>query len=167
MKPADMDEGTIKTPIPKCRLYWCLSLGWRNNFVGSESGQKQSVELWIPWAPAQFDRGLWAAAQERRCLCVHKRGNESPLSKYRGLGVYSMKKTGGRMKMFIIRANAASWLSSCLAPSQSLLKSFLMSEITLWPWILQNMVYNTTQTPPPPHPHSHTLSVYTFTLGRG
>ncbi len=22
-----MDEGTIKTPIPKCRLYWCF-LGW-------------------------------------------------------------------------------------------------------------------------------------------
>jgi hypothetical protein len=23
-----MDEGTIKTPIPKCRLYWCFCLGW-------------------------------------------------------------------------------------------------------------------------------------------
>jgi hypothetical protein len=40
-----MDEGTIKTPIPKCRLYWCSCLGWCNNFVGSESGQKQSVQL--------------------------------------------------------------------------------------------------------------------------
>jgi hypothetical protein len=31
-----MDEGTIKTPIPKCRLYWCFCLGWCSNFVGSE-----------------------------------------------------------------------------------------------------------------------------------
>jgi hypothetical protein len=40
-----MDEETIKTPIPKCRLYWCFCLGWCSNFVGSESGQKQSVKL--------------------------------------------------------------------------------------------------------------------------
>jgi hypothetical protein len=40
-----MDEGTIKTPIHKCCLYWCFSLGWCSNFVGSESGQKQSVKL--------------------------------------------------------------------------------------------------------------------------
>ncbi len=40
-----MDEGTIRTPIPKCRLYWCFCLGWCSNFVGSESGQKQSAEL--------------------------------------------------------------------------------------------------------------------------
>jgi hypothetical protein len=40
-----MDEGTKKTPIPKCRLYWCFCLGWCSNFVGSESGQKQSVKL--------------------------------------------------------------------------------------------------------------------------
>ncbi len=39
-----MDEGTIKTPIPKCRLYWCFCFGWCSNFVGSESGQKQSVK---------------------------------------------------------------------------------------------------------------------------
>ncbi len=38
-----MDEGTVKTPIPSCRLYWCFCLGWCSNFVGSESGQKQSV----------------------------------------------------------------------------------------------------------------------------
>jgi hypothetical protein len=37
-----MDEGTIKSPIPKCRLYWSFLFG---NFVGSESGQKQSVKL--------------------------------------------------------------------------------------------------------------------------
>ena len=40
-----MDEGTIKTPIPKCRLYWCFCFGWCNNFVGSKSGQEQSVKL--------------------------------------------------------------------------------------------------------------------------
>jgi hypothetical protein len=40
-----MDTGTIKTPIPKCRLYWCFCLGWCGNFVGSKSGQKQSVKL--------------------------------------------------------------------------------------------------------------------------
>ncbi len=41
-----MDEGIIKTPIPKCRLYWCFCLEWCSNFVGSQkSGQKQSVRL--------------------------------------------------------------------------------------------------------------------------
>jgi hypothetical protein len=40
-----MDEGNIKTPIPKCRLYRCFCLGWWSNFVGSEPGQKQSVKL--------------------------------------------------------------------------------------------------------------------------
>ncbi len=39
------DEGSMKTPIPKCRLYWCFCLGWCRNFVGSESGPKQSVKL--------------------------------------------------------------------------------------------------------------------------
>jgi hypothetical protein len=29
----------------KCRLYWCFCSGWCSNFVGSESGQKQSVKL--------------------------------------------------------------------------------------------------------------------------
>jgi hypothetical protein len=40
-----MDEATIKTTIPKCRLYQCFCLGWCSNFVGSKSGQKQSVKL--------------------------------------------------------------------------------------------------------------------------
>jgi hypothetical protein len=40
-----MDEGTKETSIPKCCLYWCFCLGWCSNFVGSESGQKQSVKL--------------------------------------------------------------------------------------------------------------------------
>ncbi len=35
----------LKTPIPKCRLYWLFSLGWWSNFVGSDSGQKLSVKL--------------------------------------------------------------------------------------------------------------------------
>ncbi len=39
------DEGTLKTPIPSCRLHWSFCLGWWSNFVGSESGQKQSVNL--------------------------------------------------------------------------------------------------------------------------
>ena len=40
-----MDDGTIKTSIPKSRLYWCFCLGWCSNFIGSESGQKKSVKL--------------------------------------------------------------------------------------------------------------------------
>jgi hypothetical protein len=42
-----MDEGTLKTPIPKCRLYWSFFFGvvYSSNFVGSESGRKQSVKL--------------------------------------------------------------------------------------------------------------------------
>jgi hypothetical protein len=40
-----MVEGTNKTPIPKYGLYWCFCLGWCSNFVGSESGHKQSVKL--------------------------------------------------------------------------------------------------------------------------
>ncbi len=44
-----MDDGTLKTSISKCRLYWSFCLGWWSNFVGSESGQKQSVKL-----PAEY-----------------------------------------------------------------------------------------------------------------
>jgi hypothetical protein len=36
-----MDEGTLKTPILTGRF--CL--GWCSNFVGFESGQKQSVQF--------------------------------------------------------------------------------------------------------------------------
>jgi hypothetical protein len=43
--PTVMGEGTLKKPIPKCRLYWCFCLGWWSNFVDSESGQKQNVKL--------------------------------------------------------------------------------------------------------------------------
>jgi hypothetical protein len=41
-----MEEETLKTPTPKCRLYWSFLLGVvKQFFVGSESGQKQSVKL--------------------------------------------------------------------------------------------------------------------------
>jgi hypothetical protein len=39
-----MDEGTLKTPIPKCRLSWSFLFGWCSNFVGPETGQKLSVK---------------------------------------------------------------------------------------------------------------------------
>jgi hypothetical protein len=48
-------------------------------------------------------------SREKVLMCtVHRRGNSSPLSKYRGFSVYSMNITGGRRKMFKTRANAAS-----------------------------------------------------------
>ncbi len=40
-----MDEGTLKTPIPNVVYTGHLCLGWCSSFVGSESGQKQSVKL--------------------------------------------------------------------------------------------------------------------------
>jgi hypothetical protein len=40
-----MDEGTLKTPIPKCRLYLSLLFRVVKQFVCSESGQTQSVKL--------------------------------------------------------------------------------------------------------------------------
>ncbi len=40
-----MDEGTLKTPIPKCSFYWSFCFGWGSNFVSSESGEKQCVKL--------------------------------------------------------------------------------------------------------------------------
>ncbi len=50
-----MDEGTKKAPIPKCRLYWCFCLDWRSNFVGSQSGQKQSVKRLQNWSTTQLN----------------------------------------------------------------------------------------------------------------
>jgi hypothetical protein len=38
-------------------------------------------------SPCSIWQGLWAAAQERRCFCVYKRGNSSPLSKYCTWGI--------------------------------------------------------------------------------
>ncbi len=72
-------------------------------------------------------------------LCTQKRELESPLySKYRGFSVYSMNKTGGRRKM-CKWANAASWLGSCWAPSQSLLKPFFrvkwLYDYGFWVWM--------------------------------
>jgi hypothetical protein len=43
--PYTMDEGTLKTPIPKFVFTGLFCLGWGNNFLGSESGQNQSVKL--------------------------------------------------------------------------------------------------------------------------
>ncbi len=71
-------------------------------------------------------------------LSVQKKGDWSPVSKCGGFGVYSMNKTGGRItrrKMFMTRANAASWLSSCSEPSQPLIKPLLWGEFALWLWV--------------------------------
>ncbi len=83
------DEGTMKTPIHKCRLYWCFCLGWCSNFVDSESGQKQSVLLQNmiynttqqppPPPPAThcLGRGGGGGGQrEGRGATVHKRGQK-------------------------------------------------------------------------------------------
>jgi hypothetical protein len=41
-----LDEGSLKTPIPKCRLYWSFLCGVvGSNFVSSESGQRQSAKF--------------------------------------------------------------------------------------------------------------------------
>ena len=77
-----MDEGTSKTPIPKCRLYWCFCLGWCSNFVGSESGQKQSVKL--------LQNMVWSILKKRRHLgfdvfifdsSMNRRNSQSPPQK--------------------------------------------------------------------------------------
>jgi hypothetical protein len=55
-----MDEGTLKTPSPKCHLYWSvLCLGWGSDFVGSESGQRQSVQL--------LQNTVWSTTQLNTC----------------------------------------------------------------------------------------------------
>ncbi len=50
-------------------------------------------------------------SREKVLQCTQK----SPFSKYRGLSVYSMNKTGGRRKMVTTRENEARWYSSCSA----------------------------------------------------
>ncbi len=45
---------------------------------------------------------------------------------------YSMNNTVCRRKMFITMVNVASWLSSCSAPTQPLLKPLLWGEIALY-----------------------------------
>ncbi len=49
------DEGIIKTPIPKCRLYWCFCLGWCSNFVGRGEGVGEVREK---VAGQRFTRGV-------------------------------------------------------------------------------------------------------------
>ncbi len=69
-------------------------------------------------------RRVWAPAQERRYWCEHKRGNYMQ-------GVWRLldeQKARGRREMVITGANAASWISSCSAPSQAP----SLWKITLW-----------------------------------
>jgi hypothetical protein len=40
-----------------------------------------------------------------RYYCVQKREDKSPISKIRGIGVYSMNKPGGSREVFITTAN--------------------------------------------------------------
>jgi hypothetical protein len=46
-------------------------------------------------------------SQKRELVSTRVPESESTLFKYRGFGVYSMKKTGGRRKLFTTRAIAA------------------------------------------------------------
>jgi hypothetical protein len=57
----------------------------------------------------------------REGTIVHRKKDESPLSKYTGSGVFSMNKTQSRRKIFIIGENAA----------QHLFKLLLWGEIPL------------------------------------
>jgi hypothetical protein len=109
-------EGGGSTSSPfHCIYYHKHSCGVRSR---SRSYKKKMI------SPCSIWQGQWAAAQEKRCLNVHKRGNYCRVP--RGFSVYSMNNTGARRrKMFITKANSASWLSSCWAPSQSLLKPLL------------------------------------------
>ncbi len=89
-------------------------------------------------SPCLIWQGLWAAAQERRFFLrvrYTKEGTRVHFLNTGGLVVYSMKKNRGRRKIFITRANATSWLSTCWAPSQSLLTPLLWGEIALWLWV--------------------------------
>ncbi len=87
-----MDEGSIKTTIPKCSLYWRFCLGWCTKFVGSESGQKHSCRIWsttqlnnppptathelsVYTVPLRWEGGRGGGGQrEDRGATVHKRG---------------------------------------------------------------------------------------------
>jgi hypothetical protein len=53
--------------------------------------------------------GMSRCSREKGLMRTQKRELESPLYKYyRGFSVFSMNKTGGRRKIIITRANAAS-----------------------------------------------------------
>jgi hypothetical protein len=65
-----------KELYPKCRLYWCFCLEWCSNFVGSESGEKQSVKLLqnILWEWGRVGGGQ----SEGRGATFHKGGSKIP-----------------------------------------------------------------------------------------
>ncbi len=69
-----MDQITIKTPNPKCHLYWCLI-----EFIDWRYCQSQSVMLvfsTILWtsAPLTFSRVVWRAYQGAAAISVESLG---------------------------------------------------------------------------------------------
>ncbi len=66
-----MDEGTLKTPIPKCRLTGHSCLGWCSNLVGSESGQRLRNRLYV-----YFGKRGGGGQREVRGATLHKRGRK-------------------------------------------------------------------------------------------
>ena len=70
----------------------CVS-AW-NSFETANPRTRIYKKKW-QWANAQFDWGLWAAAQERRCLCVYtKEGTRVPSLNTRGLACTRWTKQG-------------------------------------------------------------------------
>jgi hypothetical protein len=59
-------------------------------------------------SPAQFDSGCEPLLKREGTFVDRREGTRSPSLNTGGVGVYSMNKTGGRRKVFITRANAAS-----------------------------------------------------------
>ncbi len=54
-------------------------------------------------------KGLTSPCSKVRYYCVYKKEETgAPVSKYIEFGIYSMNKNGGRRKMIITRASAAS-----------------------------------------------------------
>ncbi len=102
-----MDEGTTKTPIFKCRLNWCFCLGWCSNFVGSGSGQKQSVILYSCriWSTTQLNTPPPTATH-----CLHKQyiyfGKEG------GVGEVREKVEGQQFTRGVENTNMTNCISS-------------------------------------------------------
>ncbi len=89
--------------------------------------------------PCSIGLGLWAAAQERRCLCVQRRGKYiesqstlSPISKYRGFSVYSVNKTGGGKCLYLGQMRQAA-VEHLLSPFST---PFFRVKWHLWLWVL-------------------------------